>query len=119
MLSQGQLGRYLALNAYRDGAVEADGAIELINSMGGFVAYRHWWTNKLRSTVLYAYSESDNPNTLVDDVTESVNNSSLNLMYSPVKKLTFGIEYMQAQRKLESSTDGDLNRLQFTSTWKF
>ena len=119
MLSQGQLGRYLALNVYRDGAVKADGDIELINSTGGFVAYRHWWTDKIRSTVLYAYSESDNPDSLVDDVTDSVNNSSINLMYSPVKRLTFGMEYMQAQRKLESGTDGDLNRLQFTSTWKF
>ena len=119
MLSQGQLGRYLALNAYRDGAVDADGDIELINSIGAFIAYRHWWTNKLRSTVLYAYSETDNPESLVDDVTESLNNSSLNLMYSPVKKLTFGVEYMQAQRKLESGTNGDLDRFQFTSTWKF
>jgi len=119
MLSQGQLGRYLALNAYRDGAVEADGSIELISSMGGFVAYRHQWTDKLRSTLLHAYSKSDNPDSLVADVTQSLNNSSINLMYSPVKKLTFGIEYMQAQRELESGTDGDLSRLQFTSKWAF
>lgn len=119
MLSQGQLGRYLALNAYRDGAVETDGDIELISAVGGFVAYRHLWNEKLRSTLSYAFSQADNPDTLVDDVTKSASNSSINLMYSPTKKLTFGGEYLIAEREVESGADGDLNRLQLTSKWVF
>lgn len=119
MLSQGQLGRYIALNAYRDGAVEANGDIELISTIGGFVAYRHFWNEKLRSTASYAFSEADNPDNLVADVTKSAANSSINLMYSPTKNLTFGGEYMMAQREVESGIDGDLNRLQFTSKWVF
>lgn len=119
MLSQGHLGRYIALNAFRDGAVEADGDIELITTMGGYMAYRHMWSDKLRSTISYAYSEADNPDTVVADVTKSVNNANINLMYSPTKNLTFGGEYILAERELESGTDGDLNRLQLTSKWVF
>ncbi len=119
MLSQGQLGRYIALNAFRDGAVEADGDIELITSMGGFVAYRHMWSEKLRSTISYAYSEADNPDTLVADATKKINNANVNLMYSPTKNLTFGGEYFIAEREVESGADGDLNRLQLTSMWVF
>lgn len=119
MLSQGQLGRYIALNAFRDGAVEANGDVELITSMGGFIAYRHMWSEKLRSTLSYAYSQADNPNNLVADVTKSVSNTNVNLMYSPTKNLTFGGEYFIAQREVESGADGDLNRLQFTSKWVF
>jgi hypothetical protein len=119
MLSQGQLGRYIALNAFRDGAVEADGDIDLITSMGGFVAYRHMWSDKLRSTLSYAFSEADNPDTLTTDVTKTISNSNVNLMYSPTKNLTFGGEYFMAQREVESGADGDLNRLQFTSKWVF
>ena len=119
MVSQGQLGRYIALNAFRDGAVEANGDIELVTSMGGFVAYRHMWSEKLRSTLSYAYSQADNPNNLVADVTKSVSNTNVNLMYSPTKNLTFGGEYFMAQREVESGADGDLNRLQFTSKWVF
>jgi hypothetical protein len=119
MLSQGQLGRYIALNAFRDGAVEANGDVELITSMGGFIAYRHMWSEKLRSTLSYAYSQADNPNNLVADVTQSVSNTNVNLMYSPTKNLTFGGEYFMAQREVESGADGDLNRLQFTSKWVF
>jgi hypothetical protein len=115
MLSQGHLGRYIALNAFRDGAVEANGDIELITSMGGYVAYRHMWSEKLRSTISYAYSEADNPDTIVADVTKNVGNSNINLMYSPTENLTFGGEYILAEREVESGADGELNRLHFTT----
>jgi hypothetical protein len=119
MLSHGQLGRYIALNAFRDGAVEADGDIELITTMGGYMAYRHMWSDKLRSTVSYAYSEADNPDTITADVTKSVSNANINLMYSPTKNLTFGGEYILAEREVESGADGDLNRLHLTTKWVF
>lgn len=119
MLSHGQLGRYIALNAFRDGAVEADGDIELITTMGGYMAYRHMWSDKLRSTVSYAFSEADNPDTITTDVTKSVSNANINLMYSPTKNLTFGGEYILAEREVESGADGDLNRLHLTTKWVF
>jgi hypothetical protein len=40
-------------------------------------------------------------------------------MYSPTKNLTFGGEYILAEREVENGADGDLNRLQFTSKWAF
>ncbi len=119
MLSHGQLGRYIALNAFRDAAVEANGDIELVTTMGGFVAYRHMWSDKLRSTVSYAFSESDNPDTVAATTSKSINNANVNLMYSPTKNLTFGGEYLIAEREDESGADGDLTRLQFTSKWAF
>lgn len=121
MLSHGQLGRYIALNAFRDGTVEADGDIDLITSMGGFMAYRHMWSDKLRSTISYAYSEADNPDSLSasNAVTKSVSNANINLMYSPTKNLTFGGEFILAEREVESGADGDLNRLHLTSKWVF
>lgn len=119
MLSQGQLGRYIALNAFRDGAVEADDDIKLITTVGGFVAYRHMWNEKLRSTISYAYSEANNPNTVAATTTKHVSNSNINLMYSPTKNLTFGGEYFIAERKDENGDNGDLQRLQFTSKFAF
>jgi len=119
MYSQGTLGRYIALNAYRDAAVEDDGSMELIESAGGFIAYRHLWNDKWRSTVSHAFSSADNPDNLVDDVTKSVSNSYVNLIYSPTKKLSFGGEYMVATREVESGADGELTKFQFMSKWAF
>lgn len=119
MLSYGTLGRYLALNAYRDGAIEADGDIDLNNQLGGFVAYRHWWSDKLRSTVAYAMSSTDNSDSVAGTTTESTDNQLVNLMYSPTKKLTLGAELLFANRETEAGDDGKLTRLMFSSKYVF
>ncbi|EAT12770.1 hypothetical protein HF888_02120 [Bermanella marisrubri] len=119
MLSSGALGRYIALNAFRDGGVEADGAIDLNSVTGGYLAYKHMWSSKVRSTFMYAFAEADNSDSITSDVTKSINNINVNLMYSPAPKLTLGAEYIMAERETESGANGDLSRLQFTSKWAF
>ncbi|EGG99242.1 hypothetical protein imdm_1340 [gamma proteobacterium IMCC2047] len=119
MASHGNLGRYIALQAFRDGAIEADSDIELLDVTGGFVAYRHLWSEKLRSTLSYAMASADNASSTATTLTESVSNASINLLYSPTKPLTFGIEYMVADRELENGVDGDLKRLQFMTKYAF
>ncbi|WP_461519476.1 DcaP family trimeric outer membrane transporter [Porticoccus sp.] len=118
-LNHGNLGRYTALAAFRDAAVEADGDLDLLDVTGGFVAYRHLWTSKLRSTISYAMTKADNPNSVADTNTEEVNNYALNLFYSPTTNLSFGVEYFKAERELENGDDGDLKRVQFTGKYVF
>lgn len=118
-LAHGTLGRYIALNAFRDGAIEADGGIDLMDVTGGFIAYEHKWTSKLRSTFIYAYATADNPDSAGEGVNETVSNFNINLLYSPVPKLTFGTEVIFAERELESGDSGDLTRLQFMGKWAF
>ncbi|NIB40231.1 hypothetical protein HBA55_11580 [Pseudomaricurvus alkylphenolicus] len=119
MVNHGNLGRYVALNTFRDGAVEADGDIDLIDVTGGYLAYRHHWNDKLRSTFSYAWSSADNADDILADVTETIANANVNLIYSPTKKLSFGAEYIFAEREVESGLDGDLTRLQLMGKWAF
>lgn len=118
-INHGNLGRYIALQAFRDAAVEADGDLDLLDVTGGFIAYRHLWSPKLRSTFSYAMSSADNSNDVADTNTEEVSNYSANLFYSPTKKLSFGVEFMKAERELENGDDGDLKRVQFTGKYVF
>lgn len=119
MLNHGTLGRYIALNAFRDGAVEAGGDIDLLDVTGGYIAYRHLWNNQWRSTLSYAMATADNPASVGADVTDRISNANLNLIYSPTPKLSFGAEYLLAERELASGVDGDLRRLQLTGRWDF
>ena len=120
MINHGNLGRYIALQAFRDGAIEASGNIDLIDVTGGYLAYRHLWSEKLRTTVSYAMATADNPSSVdPTSTTESISNASINLLYSPIKPLTFGVEYMVADRELENGVDGDLKRLQFMTKYAF
>ncbi|MGV6806301.1 MAG: DcaP family trimeric outer membrane transporter [bacterium] len=119
MVNHGNLGRYIALNAFRDGVVEADGDIDLIDVTGGYIAYRHIWSDTLRSTFSYAMSTADNPSSAIADLTETVSNINVNLMYSPTKSLTFGAEYIYGEREVESGADGDMDRFQLMGKWAF
>jgi hypothetical protein len=122
MLLGGNLGRYVALNFANDASLDltGNGDLEAIDGYAGFIAYRHMWTPKLRSTFTYAMQEHDNDSSLDSTATnESSNSWTVNLFYSPLPKLDIGAEYRQAERELENDRNGDLNRLQLTTKYSF
>ncbi|TMP87803.1 porin [Pseudoalteromonas ruthenica] len=122
MLTQGKgLGRYVGLNVAH-GAVFDGNELDAIDSTSGFIGYQHQWSNHFRSTFLYSFFSADNNTDLLafsGDPTESSVSYSANLLYSPVKKLTFGVEFKHAERETESGADGDLDRLQFSAKYAF
>lgn len=112
------LGRYFALNYANAGALDANGKIETIGSYGGFISYRHWWNEQWRSSFTLSGMKADNH---VDLTGENVNKDAMsayvNLLYSPSKPLTFGVEYMYATNSKENGVDGDLNRVIFSAKY--
>ena len=124
MLLGGNLGRYVALNFSNDAVLDASLNLESIDGYAGFIAYRHMWTPKLRSTFSYAMEEYDNEVALTGTTNAlSPNKSSAswtaNLFYSPFPKLDIGAEWRSATRELENGTDGDLDRFQLTTKYSF
>ena len=122
MLTQGKgLGRYVGLNVARGAVLNGDD-LDAIDSTSGFIAYQHKWNSQWRSTFLYSFLSADNDENLLamyGDPTESSQSYSANILYSPVKRLTFGAEFKHAERELESGVDGDLDRLQFSVKYAF
>ncbi|WP_024602333.1 DcaP family trimeric outer membrane transporter [Pseudoalteromonas sp. TB41] len=122
MLTQGKgLGRYVGLNVARGAVLNGDD-LDAIDSTSGFIAYQHKWNSQWRSTFLYSFFSADNNTDLLSfsgDPTESSQSYSANILYSPVKRLTFGAELKHAERELESGVDGDLDRLQFSVKYAF
>lgn len=120
MLLGGNLGRYVALNFANEAVLDANGELEAIDGYAGFIAYRHMWTPKLRSTLSYAMEEYDNDTDLTGTgANKSSDSWTINLFYSPIPKLDIGAEYRRANRELESGVDGDMDRLQFTTKYSF
>lgn len=113
------IGRYIGLGISADAVVDGND-IEPIGIAAGYVAYRHAWTGKLRTTVTASAFQADNDVVLTGDgVTKSVVSGSINLLYSPVSKITVGAEYRHAEREIESGADGSLDRLQFSAKYVF
>ncbi|WP_028774649.1 DcaP family trimeric outer membrane transporter [Shewanella waksmanii] len=109
------MGRYMALNYANAGVLDADGDIKTISSYGGFVSYRHWWNDKWRSSFTLSAFTADNDESLTGG---SVNKESysgyINLLYSPIKPMTIGAEYMYAENTKQDGYKGELNRLMFS-----
>jgi hypothetical protein len=114
------IGRYIAINTVNDAAVAADGDLEAFSAYAAYIAYRHVWSDKWRSTATVSMLRADHDVALTSDaVTKSVNSASLNLLYSPVPKITVGVEYRHAEREVESGADGSLDRLQVAAKYAF
>lgn len=121
MLNGGSgLGRYIGLNAANGAVVDATGDLEAIDSYGYAISYRHLWNAKMRSSVTFSALEIDNEAMLTGtSVTKATYSTRVNLMYSPTKAITVGVEYAFANREIESGLEGDMNRLQAMAKYAF
>ena len=114
------IGRYMAFGLGTDTVLDANGELHALDGYGGFVAWRHAWSAKLRSNLMYSAAHFDNDKSLTGfGVTERAQSLHANLIYSPIPKLDVGAELMWGQRSLEDDREGDLKRLQTTVKYSF
>jgi hypothetical protein len=114
------LGRYVGLNTANAAVLDANGNLHSIDTTSAFASYRHFWNDQWRSNFTLGYLSVDNDTDLTGmGVTESANSFHVNLIYSPVPKMDFGIELMHASREVESGADGDMTRLQFSAKYAY
>jgi hypothetical protein len=110
----------MGLNTANAAVIDSGGNLKAIESTGVFGSYRHFWNNKWRSNLTLGYLTVDNDTDLTGTgVTTEASSVHINLIYSPVPKMDFGIEYMHANREVESGADGDLDRIQFSAKYAY
>ena len=121
MLSSGRgLGRYIGLNTSDGAVLGADGRLHAIESTGLFGSYRHFWSDRWRSNLTLGYLSVDNDTALTGtEVTREARSLHLNLIYSPQPQFDLGLEFLYADREIESGDDGDLTRLQFSAKYAY
>jgi len=119
------IGRYMAFGLGADAVLDANGELHAQDGAGGFVAWRHAFTPKLRSNLMYSVAEFDNDRSLPGwgplsyAAVERAHSFHANLIYSPHPKLDIGAELGWGQRELEDSRKGDLRRVQTTVKYSF
>jgi hypothetical protein len=113
------IGRYNNPGFYVDGVIDASGRIALPDVVGGYVAYRHFWTPDLRSSLVLSASRADNPAGTFGTINKSDRSAHVNFIWSAAKNVDVGIEYIRAQRETEDGQDGSLNRVQFSAKYAF
>ncbi len=113
MVSGGSgVGRYLGFALGSDTVLDEHGRLHAMDGYGGFAAWRHAFTPKLRGNLVYSVAVLDNDAALTGyEVTEKAQSVRANLIYSPFPKLDLGVELSHATRRIENGEEGDMNRL--------
>ena len=121
MASTGKgMGRYMGLNTANGAVLDANGDLHGIKSTGVFGSFRHFWTEAWRSNLTLGYLWVNNDTGYTGTgVTKDAKSLHANLIYSPIPKLDLGIEFLYADREIESGLDGDLKRLQFSAKYAY
>jgi hypothetical protein len=113
------IGRYQELGFFPDGYVGADGTLRLARQASGYVAYRHFWSPSLRSTLELSAAGSTPPRGTANGVNVSDRSQHLNLIWSPVAAVNLGAELIHGKRTVVGGDDGSLNRLQVSAQYIF
>lgn len=113
------IGRYQELGFLPDGYVGADGRLRLARQGSGYVAFRHFWAPRLRSSLEFSAVSSSAPDGTASGVNRSDRSQHLNLIWSPVDAVNLGAELIHGERTVVGGERGSLNRLQLSAQYSF
>lgn len=114
------LGKYMSFNAFNDAAIDNAGRVNLTEILSAHIAYQHWWTSTLRSSWAIGAGHANQDSSIVPFTVNKVFTSShVNLLWSPIRKLTLGMEWLHGYRELENGDDGHMDRIQFSVVYKY
>ncbi|MBK1897068.1 DcaP family trimeric outer membrane transporter [Chryseobacterium paridis] len=91
-------------------------ALELFNILG---IYEHWWNPKWSSVIYYSYSRLGKKDFIPQNMVQNFQNSGVNLIYQPYKKLRIGIEGSYGKLKNFENQRAEAFRLQFSTSLSF
>jgi hypothetical protein len=114
------LGRYLGLNSFNVGALDATNKIVLTTQYGVLAAYRHVWNERFHSSFGASFSNADNDTAISGlAVPENYQSAHADIIWSPINRMSLGAEYIWGRRADESGDDGTLKRLQFSAKYLY
>lgn len=91
---------------------EVDRELDPVSAIGAYAAYKHNWTDRLRSTLSYGFNNVEDNGFLPPTAVESNHVASVNLILKIFRVATLGLEYMWGDNHLLSGDDGWAQRIQ-------
>lgn len=95
---------------------------------GGWLQYTHHWADNWRSNFIYGYMHADIPVAQLgagaNGLSRNIQNAAANVIWSPVPRVFFGLEYMYGWRYLARAAAGtqgygEASRLQLGMSYGF
>jgi hypothetical protein len=104
----------------KEGLFKPDGSdLRTIGIFGTYGGFQHFWSERFRSNLVYGYVNSDNPGFVSGDTFDNTNYFAADLIWSPYKLTSFGIEYLWGRRENEDGASGSSSRYLFSTKVEF
>ena len=129
------IGRYindLSSVGGQDAVFSPDGKLDAIPAIGGYLAFQKYWKRDptavfgfkgllkdLRSTVVYGLVDLDNFDFQPSSAYKRTQRASANLIWSPLKQIDLGLEFLWGSREDKSGNKGTASQLQIVATFFF
>jgi hypothetical protein len=88
-------------------------------TFGGYVSFQHWWTNELRSSLVFGYVRTDLPSFVAASTFVQSQYGIANLIWSPFPEVDIGGEIQYGRRQDRDGAKGEQIRLQSSFVYKF
>jgi hypothetical protein len=121
MLSAGEgIGRYMSLGAHPDAVVTTSGAVEALESIGGFASLQFKTGGTGRINVVYGFTDADDPVGIAGTAAiEKTKSLHVNYMWNPEKSIRHGIELISADADQYNGVKRELTRVQWSTMFTF
>ena len=134
------LGRYLTdlssiaaleIDGGQDGVINREtGELKTLPIFGGYLAFQHWWNKTVRSTFIVSLVNVNNlgPEYQLPTSYSQTQRAGGNVIWSPVRSLDLGAEFLWGKRKNNGGTDtngaplprsGTATQLQLEAKYRF
>lgn len=91
-------------------------ALPVVATYGG---YQHFWTSKLRSSLVYGFVQVQNTDFQPGSVFHQSNYSAANLIWNPIGSLNVGAEFLYGWRVNKDGSSGNAPRIMFSARYNF
>ena len=95
------------------------GELETLEVFSGYVAYQHWWQEKLRSTMTYSWVDVDNLDFQSNSDYANTDRVIINLLWSPVDPIDVGGELLWGRRENKDGASATARQIQFSARYRF
>lgn len=100
------MGRYILGAPMPVSAAIVNGELEAVDVWGAMVGYQHHWNETLRSNITYGTVHLDLPRQSVPQTVPSrVDAMFVNLFWTPVPRLTLGVEFARGEVENDAATN--------------
>lgn len=102
-----------------DAVIRPDGRLRLIEHIGGYGAYTHYWTDKLRSNLVVGALRIGDDGLLDPTALRATRYGAINLIWAPASSFSVGLEGLYGTLERQDGRSRDSSRIQATIKYDF